>query len=129
MGKPGEGAGTGDRWMGLGEDRAVEAGHLVGSRWVGEGNHEAQGGLRTGCGKDILEANQQASHQKGPQRSSLGVLILLGQRDKPDWGGDPVPGPGWPRVGSGVLCRAGLEWKEENGWSSHSGPCQLLDSP
>ena len=69
VGRPGEGAGTGDRWMGLGEDRAVEAGHLVGSRWVGEGNHEAQGGLRTGCGKDILEANQQASHQKGPQRS------------------------------------------------------------
>jgi len=111
-----------DGWMGLGEDRAVEAG------W-----EEAAMGHKRVCAQGVvrstLGANQQASHQKGPQRSSLGVLILLGQRDKPDWGGDPVPGPGWPRVGSGVLCRAGLEWKEENGWSSHSGPCQLLDSP
>ena len=78
-----------------------------------------------GVVRRILGANQQPSHQKGPQRLSLGVLILLGQ----DWGGDSVPGPGWPRGGGGVLCRAGLKWKEENGWSSHSGPCQLLDSP
>ena len=41
-----------DGWMGLGEDRAVEAERLAGSGWVGGGSHGAQEGLRTGCGEE-----------------------------------------------------------------------------
>lgn len=132
-GGPGRGqvqgtVGRGSGRTGFGEDGVVEAWCLAGSGYAAEGSRGARGGLCTGCGEEHTGGKPTGFTSGGAQRSRLGVPILLGQRDKPGWGGGPVSGPGWP--GGAVGFCAG---QDSSGKRKMTGvptrPCQLPKSP